>query len=126
MTHLLDTNVIIDLAGRRGTTVRRRLDENGLEALSISSVSLAELEFGEAKAERPSRTLALFRAFLHEIPVLPFDEKAAPVYGRIRADLERRGQVIGANDLLIASIAIAHSLVVVTRDVDEFGRVDGL
>ena len=61
-----------------------------------------------------------------EIPILSFDEGAVEIYGRIRADLERRGQIIGTNDLLIAATALAHNLTVVTRDIGEFGRVIGL
>ena len=126
MTYLLDTNVVVDLGSRKGTAIRPMLDAAGLVALAISSISLAELEFGEAKSERPSRSLALFREFLHEIPVLSFDGEAARIYGRIRASLERRRQMIGANDLLIAATALGHDLILVTRDVSEFGRVDGL
>jgi tRNA(fMet)-specific endonuclease VapC len=98
----------------------------GLPALAISAVSLAELKYGEAKSQRTSRSLALFRELLSGIPVLPFDEKAAQVYGIVKATLERRGQPIGGNDLQIASTAIAHDPIVVTRDVSEFGRVEGL
>lgn len=126
MTYLLDTNVVVDLGSRRGTAIRPRLEAAGLAALAISTISLAELEFGEAKSEQPSRTLILFREFLHEIPVLPFTEDAAHIYGQIRASLERSGQVIGGNDLLIAATALAHNLVLVTRDVGEFRRVNGL
>src|SRR5580658_1202408 len=126
MTCLLDTNVIVDLGSRRGTAVRPRLEAAGLGALAISSISLAELEFGEAKSDQPSRSLKVFREFLREIPVLPFDESGARIYGQVRAELERRGLGIGGNDLLISATALAHNLVLVTRDIGEFGRVDGL
>ena len=126
MTHLIDTNVVVDLTSRRGVAVRPRLEVSGLKSLAISAISLAELEYGEAKTGRPSRSLATFREFLLEIPILSFDEGAVEIYGRIRADLERRGQIIGTNDLLIAATALAHNLTVVPRDIGEFGRVIGL
>lgn len=57
---------------------------------------------------------------------LPFDDRAADVYGGVGADLERVGRPIGPNDLLIAATALAHDLTLVTHSISEFGRVPGL
>jgi len=126
MTYLLDTNVIVDLGNRRGTLLRSKLEAVGLATLAISAISLAELEYGEAKSDQPSRSLRTFRDFLRQITVVPFDEDATVAYGQIRSGLERKGQVIGANDMLIAATALAHNLILVTRDLDDFRRVDDL
>lgn len=126
MTYLLDTNVIVDLTGSRGTSIRIKLEEVGLAAIAISAITLAEIEYGAARVAQPSRTLSLYRQFLMEIPVLPFDQSAAAVYGRCRADLERAGRMIGGNDLMIAAVALSQNLILVTRDVSEFERVPGL
>ena len=64
--------------------------------------------------------------FLSRFLSLPFDDAAADIYGQIRADLVGRGQIIGPNDLLIASIARARDLTLVTHNIAEFGRVQGL
>ena len=86
----------------------------------------AELFFGAAKSQSPDKTLAAQRLFLEKFYSLPFDSDAALHYGKIRADLERRGNPIGANDLLIASIAVANKLILVTHNTREFAVVVGL
>ncbi len=96
------------------------------ESLFVCAVVRAELLFGAAKSQNPALTEAKQHAFLDRFVSLPFDDRAAAVYATVRADLERRGEMIGANDLMIASIAIANDLTVVTHNVSEFGRVAGV
>ena len=86
----------------------------------------AELFFGAAKSVDPGKTLRRQREFLERFPSLPFDDAAARTYGPIRANLERAGKLIGGNDLLIASIALANGLTLVSHNVSEFSRVPGL
>ncbi len=87
----------------------------------------AENEFyGAMKSQNPQRTLARQQPFVSRFVSLPFDDKAAKVYSEIRADLEKMGQPIGPNDLLIAAIAIANDVMLVTHNTHEFGRVKGL
>ncbi|MBN1285343.1 MAG: type II toxin-antitoxin system VapC family toxin [Anaerolineae bacterium] len=86
----------------------------------------AELYFGAMKSRSPQTSLLKQQAFVERFVSLPFDDAAAVVYGRIRAELERAGTPIGPNDLMIASIALANGLILVTHNVREFERVAGL
>ena len=82
--------------------------------------------YGSQKSLRQERNIAVQRAFFSRYVSLPFDDLAADQYALIRADLEGRGQLIGANDLLISAIALAHDLTLVTHNTAEFSRVVGL
>ena len=82
--------------------------------------------FGSERSARRERNLAVQRAFFSRYRSLPFDDVAAEQYALIRADLQGRGQIIGANDLFIAAIALAHDLTLVTHNVSEFSCVMAL
>jgi tRNA(fMet)-specific endonuclease VapC len=94
--------------------------------VAMSAIVKAELTYGARKSSHVAANLRLVDAFLEPFALLPFDGRAADVYGSIRADLEREGRPIGPNDLLIAATALAHSLTLVTHNVSEFNRVPGL
>jgi tRNA(fMet)-specific endonuclease VapC len=94
--------------------------------MRVASVVRAELLFGVRNSSRVEGNLALLAAFLAPFASVAFDDLAADYYGRIRADLHRASDLIGANDMLIAATALAHDLVLVTRNVREFGRIPGL
>lgn len=126
MKYLLDTNPCIRYLTGRDDALRHRIDAAGDLDIVLCSVVLAELAYGAAKSLSPQRTLELQRVFVSRFRSLPFDDVAASVYGPIRAELERAGAMIGANDLLIAAIAMANGLIVVTHNVDEFRRIPGL
>ena len=95
-------------------------------SLLLCSVVKAELVFGARKSAKVGDNLNRLVQFFRPFQSLPFDDSAAQQYGQIRATLERNGTPIGANDMLIAAIALAHDLTVVTRNVGEFSRVTGL
>ena len=86
----------------------------------------AELFFGVQKSSKPERNLKEIRKFFRRFISIPFDDAAAEVYGRIRSQLEKFGTPIGPNDLLIASIAVANQIILITHNTSEFGRVEGL
>lgn len=94
--------------------------------MRLCSVVKAELLYGARNSDRVARVLKGLEAFFHALISLPFDDECAEEYGRIRADLERAGTPIGANDLMIAAIARRHSVTLVTNNVEEFRRVVGL
>jgi tRNA(fMet)-specific endonuclease VapC len=98
------------------------------DEIRLCSVVVAELFFGafRSPAQYQSRNLALLATFLPLFVSLPFDDSAAEVFGRIRADLTARGVIIGPYDLQIAAIALAQNLTLVTHNTREFGRVPGL
>ena len=126
MRYMLDTNIIAYAINKRPEVVLARLTSHDPEELCISAVTLAELEFGICKSSKPEQNRMALMAFLSHIRVLPFGAEAAREYGDIRWELGRRGELIGANDLLIAAHARSLDLVLVTNNEREFARVDRL
>ena len=127
--YLLDTNVASDMMGRAPSpALAARLATVPYDRQFISSVTLAEILYGAYR--EPSRTDALLekleRIILANVAVLPFDVESARRFGMVKADLGRRGMLIGDADTAIASIALVRGLAVVTRNVRHFGRVPGL
>lgn len=125
MVYLLDTNIVSDLVrvpqGRAASRVRMVGDS----AVCTSIIVAAELRYGAAK-KGSARLTAQLEAVLLALPVLPFESPADATYGRLRAQLERAGQPIGGNDLLIAAHAMALGHTLVTDNEREFVRVTGL
>jgi tRNA(fMet)-specific endonuclease VapC len=105
--------------------VAAKIAENGEASVCTSIVVAAELRYGAAKKASP-RLTAQVEAVLGAIEILPLEAPSDESYAAIRADLERRGLMIGCNDLLIAAQAVAAGLVVVTANEREFGRVEGV
>jgi tRNA(fMet)-specific endonuclease VapC len=121
---LLDTNMLIFAARDRPLEVRRRLQEASPDDLAVSSIAIAELWFGAEKSDDPPRKREAWTKFLEPYSVLPFDRAAALEHARLRYLL--RHSPIGERDLLVASIASANGLGVVTNNLAEFQRVPGL
>lgn len=126
MRYMLDTNIIAYAKNRRPEGVLRRFLQCRPEDMCISSITMAELEYGACNSSRPEQNRLALMTFLARIEVVPFGADAAREYGDIRADLTRRGALIGANDLLIAAHARALGLTLVTNNCREFDRVEGL
>lgn len=125
LKYLLDTSIAIYVIKRRPAAM---LDVFNRHAgrMAISSVTLAELLHGAEKSQRREHSLAVVEDFSSRLVVLDYTAKAAAHYGDIRADLERKGTPIGVNDLLIAGHARSEGLVLVTNNLREFERIDGL
>lgn len=126
MRYMLDTNIVAYAKNNRPEAVMDRLREYDPDELCISVITLAELEYGVFNSSNPDRNQLALTLFLAGIEIVPFDDDAAVEYGRIRADLKRRGTPIGANDLMIAAHAKSRGLVLVTNNTREFERVEGL
>ena len=124
--HLLDTNACIALLNGTSAPLVERLRQRAPSEMRLCSVVKAELLFGARHSARVNDNLRLLDRFFGTFRSLPFDDVAAEQYGAIRHDLEQRGEPIGANDLLIASIALAAQATLVTANVDEFALVIGL
>ncbi len=124
--YLLDTNACIKILNRASTELTERFQSQPPSAIRLCSVVKAELVYGARKSARPSDNLRVLGAFFKPLVSLPFDDHCSNNYGVIRSELERTGQPIGPNDLMIASIATTHELTLVTHNVDEFSRVVGL
>ena len=126
MTWLLDTNAIIRLLNGRSESLRQRLLAADPEDLATCAVVKAELRFGAARSRDPAATRAQQDSLLSQLVSLPFDDAAAEVYGELRARLQAAGTPIGPTDYLIAAIAVANDVVLVTHNTAECGRVPGL
>lgn len=125
LRYLLDTNLCIRVLRDRPPQVRERFNREA-DGLCISTIVLTELLHGAAKSARPEHNRTEVERFAARLEVLPFDARAADHAADIRAALERLGQPIGGYDLLIAGHARSQGLTVITSNLTEFRRVDGL
>jgi tRNA(fMet)-specific endonuclease VapC len=124
--YLLDTNHCIFLINRRYPGVSRRLARHVVGSVAVSSITVSELWYGVQNSSRKEQNQAALAKFLLPLEVLPYDERAAQTYGKIRPVLERAGSPIGAMDLLIAAHALSLPGILVTHNQREFERVPGL
>jgi len=126
MRYLLDTNICIYIIKRKPPAVLKKFKTFQISDLGLSSITLAELEFGVYNSTYPEQNQEALNQFLSPLEVVPFDDRAAIEYGRIRASLQKRGLTIGAMDLLIAAQAKSLGIPLVTNNVKEFKRIIGL
>ena len=125
LRYLLDTNLCIRVIRDRPSGLRPRFNAEA-ESLCISDVVLYELLYGAEKSAGPAESRQAVARFAARLSVLPYDSAAAAHSGDIRASLERRGQSIGAYDIMIAGHARSRGFVVVTGNLRAFARVEGL
>jgi tRNA(fMet)-specific endonuclease VapC len=125
LRYMLDANLCIRVLRDRPQALRERFNQEA-DGLCISTIVLTELLHGAEKSARPEHNRREVGNFAARLEVLPFDSDAAGHAAEIKATLERRGQVIGGYDLLIAGHARSRGLVVVTANLGEFIRVEGL
>jgi len=125
LKYMLDTNIVIYVIKRKPIEVLDTFNQHA-EQLAISSITLAELLHGAEKSMYVERNLRKIEDFVSRLEVLDYTSNAAAHYGDIRADLERKGTPIGVNDLHIAGHARSEGLIVVTNNLREFERVEGL
>lgn len=124
--YLLDTNVCIAVIKSRPERMRIRLSALSIEEVGISSIVAAELWYGVALSQKKRQNEAALRDFLDCVTILNWPYEASPIYGHIRAILQKKGTPIGAMDLLIASHALCIDAVLVTENTREFQRVPNL
>ncbi len=125
ITYLLDTNIVIYVIKRRPVEVLGVFNNNATR-MAISVITLAELMHGAEKSSKPLENLAVVEDFCSRLSVLPYTEKAAQHYGKIRTALEKKGEPIGVNDLHIAAHARSEGLILVTNNEKEFVKVPSL
>jgi tRNA(fMet)-specific endonuclease VapC len=126
MIYCLDTNICIYFLNNRRHGIYERLREIPRGSIKIPAVVTAELYYGAAKSAMREYNLRIYSQFIAMYDIIPFDLMISRAYGDIRAALERRGQMIGGNDIMIAASALCFGAVLVTNNVREFSRVDGL
>jgi len=123
---LLDTNICIYIRRKKPEEVLRRFRTLKQGEAALSVITFGELVYGAEKSAQRAAALELVRELAQVLPVLGLPETAADAYGTMRAELERKGQMIGNNDLWIAAHAKAARLTLVTNNEREFRRVRGL
>jgi tRNA(fMet)-specific endonuclease VapC len=124
--YMLDTDTCSYIMKRSNQTVVKRLRTVPVTDVCMSVITKSELLYGVEVSPRRDQDATALQAFLPHLEVLEFPEDAATHYAQIRADLKKRGQMIGANDLFIAAHARSLGLRLVTNNTAEFGRVKGL
>jgi len=125
MRYMLDTNICIFIINKKHMRVMEHLAAKR-GSLIISAITLAELEHGVAASAFIEQNALALMHFMAIARCLPFSHHAAAEYGEIRANLQRRGKLIGPLDMLIAAHAKSEGLTLVTNNTREFERVEGL
>lgn len=128
MKYLLDTNACIGWLRQNQRNLVARIKQENCSNLAICSVVVGELIYGVERSAASHRADNRMRVeqLRRRLVSFSFDDIAADHYGKVRAALDSIGTPIGPNDLMIASIALAHNLTLVTHNLMEFGRVPGL
>lgn len=126
MNFLLDTDICIYLINKHPPSVISKFKQYRPGDIGISVVTVSELEYGVAKSVRQEENQQRLDAFLAPFDLLSYTAETVRTYGAVRADLEKRGKVIGPLDMLIAAQALTEKLTLVTNNEREFRRVPGL
>ncbi|MBF0242372.1 MAG: type II toxin-antitoxin system VapC family toxin [Desulfamplus sp.] len=126
MKYLIDTNICIYIMNKRPVSVINRFKAVELGDIGVSSITVSELQYGVSKSKFIKKNKERLEEFLIPFEILPYDNKAAEVYGDIRYRLEQLGQPVGPMDLLIAAHAISKCLILVTNNEKEFIRIENL
>ena len=126
MNYFIDTNIIIYAIKGNYPNIMEKFKSTSSFEIMIPSIVSAELEYGAKKSSDYQKTIEVYRKFLSIYKVVPFTENEIEIYGDIRSELEKSGNMIGANDLLIASIVLSHNGILITHNVGEFARIKKL
>lgn len=124
--YILDTNICIYIIKRKPESVFNKFKELTPGEVGISSITLAEMQYGINKSSKPGQNQEALNQFLLPLEILDFNTNAAIEYGRIRSALEKKGTPIGSLDMLIGAHAKSIGAILVTNNVKEFNRVPGL
>jgi tRNA(fMet)-specific endonuclease VapC len=126
MQYLLDTNICIYPIKQKPPKVLAKFQTLVLSDIGISSITVAELEYGVCKSQQQEKNRNALMQFLIPLEIIKFDLAAATLYGSIRSDLESRGLIIGSMDMLIAAHALSLGVTLVSNNVREFSRIASL
>ncbi len=126
MLYMLDTNICSYIIRNKPQSIKKKLQEvEENHTVALSSIVVSELLYGATKKDSPKLT-KIVSAFIDNFIIYDYSKISAQSYANIRTDLEKKGQIIGANDLLIASHALSLGAVLVTNNTREFKRVEKL
>jgi len=126
MLYMLDTNICSYIIRNKPQSIKEKLQEvEENHTVALSSIVVSELLYGATKKDSP-KLMKVVSAFIDNFIIYDYSKISAQSYGNIRTDLEKKGKIIGANDLLIASHALSLGAILVTNNTREFERVEGL
>ena len=126
MTYFLDANTIIFYLRGQNPTLRAKIESVSIKDINIPSVVKGELITGAYKKHDVKKELKLVTGFVDGFEIVPFDSDASMIYGKIRSELEAKGKGMGPNDTLIAATVMSRGGILVTNNINEFERVEGL
>ncbi len=126
MKFMLDTNICIYLIKQKSPSILKHLKRYSVGDIGISSITLAELYYGVEKSRYIQNNREALGEFLLPLEITDFDEKASQIYGVVRANLEKDGNLIGSMDMLIASHALSLDVTLITNNTREFKRIKQL
>ncbi|PKL44793.1 MAG: VapC toxin family PIN domain ribonuclease [Candidatus Riflebacteria bacterium HGW-Riflebacteria-1] len=124
--YLLDSNICIYIINKHPATVVEKIKKLQPHQVKLSAISIGELEYGAAKSKNREKNRNALLNFASAFDILPFDDNDAEVFGLLRADLEKKGQIIGPYDMQIAAQAITRGLILITNNMSEFVRIPDL
>ncbi|MDR1277773.1 MAG: type II toxin-antitoxin system VapC family toxin [Treponema sp.] len=124
--YLLDTNICIYIVNKHPTEIVNRLEKYQPSEIKISSITVAEMEYGASKSKYREKNREALKKFLSPFEIINFDSMDAEIYGIIRAELERDGNIIGPYDMQLAAQALRADYVFVTNNIREFKKVKRL
>ena len=126
MLYMLDTNICSYIIRNKPQSIKSKLQEiEENHTVALSSIVVSELLYGATKKDSP-KLMRIVSAFIDNFIIYDYSKISAKSYANIRTDLEKKGNIIGANDLLIASHALSLGAVLVTNNTREFERVEKL
>jgi len=126
MKYMLDTNICIYIIKEKPQKVLEKFQSLNIGDICISVITFSELKYGVQKSKYNDKNKTALTNFLSPIEILPFKQKAALEYAKIRTLLEKKGEIIGAYDLMIGAHALAKNLTLITNNVKEFKRINKL
>jgi tRNA(fMet)-specific endonuclease VapC len=124
--YLLDTNICIFIKNKKFPQVLEKLHTAIQNEIYISSISVAEMEYGVFNSDDIERNSLSLIEFLAPFNIINFDDNDAVEFGKLRATLKKNGRIIGPYDMLIAAQALSKDLILVTNNTKEFNRIDGI
>ena len=124
--YLLDTDTCIYIINKKRSEALEKINKLNPSIIKISSITVAEMEYGASKSKNRDKNKFALKKFLSPFEIIDFDSTDAEIYGVIRAELERKGMIIGPYDLQLAAQAMRRDYIFVTNNINEFRRIDGL
>lgn len=124
--YLLDTNIVIYSINHKSDKLLKRMNTHSREGMYISSLTIAELEYGVSNSNKIEQNRIALIKFMSLFNILNFTDKDAIPYGILKAQLKKAGQLIGPIDMLLAAQAISNNMIMVTNNTGEFRRITAL